>query len=192
MFIASSLPDIILRQFSVDPPEWLPFAQIGALLLLVIVCAILAELARTQWFHPRSRCAPSRLVGYHARIRMERYTFKLEPANELGRTSVPRPRPRIVRRSHHLALTLIGSGLTRRDLFLRWGDLAAPAQPEPILSRSRRPIPWTQFGPILLIVFGVVLPLFLIFLCDQIFRSRERMWRFLPWGLADGSAECRE
>src|SRR5205823_2870768 len=28
-----------------------------------------------------------------------------------------------------MSLTLIGSGITRRDLFLRRGDLAAPAQP---------------------------------------------------------------
>ena len=143
---------------------------------------VLAELARTQWFHPRSRCAPSRLVGHHARIRMERYTFKLEPANELGRTSVPRPRLALSG-AVIISLTLIGSGLTRRDLFLRSGDLAAPAQPEPILP-IRRPIPWTQFGPILLIVFGVVLPLFLYFSLQPDLSLAGKMWRFLPWGLA--------
>jgi hypothetical protein len=82
-----------------------------------------------------------------------------------------------------ISLTLIGSGLTRRDLFLRWGDLAAPVQPEPILP-IRRPIPWTRFGPILLIVFGIVLPLFLYFSLRPDLSLVGKMWRFLPWGVA--------
>jgi membrane protease YdiL (CAAX protease family) len=82
-----------------------------------------------------------------------------------------------------ISLTLIGSGLTRRDLFLRWGDLAAPAQPEPLFL-IRRPIPWTRFGPILLIVFGVALPLFLYFSLRPDLSLVGRMWRFLPWGFA--------
>ena len=41
-----------------------------------------------------------------------------------------------------VSLTLLGSGLTRRDLFLCKGDLAAPAGPIPFLG-LRKPIPWS-------------------------------------------------
>jgi len=182
MFIASSLPDIICRQFSVDPPEWLPFAQIGALLLLVIVCAfspnwrglsgfILALAAlRLGWSVIMPAFAWSdTLSNWSQRMNWGERQF-------LGRVLA-------LSGAAIISLTLIGSGLTRRDLFLRSGDLAAPAQPEPILP-VRRPIPWTQFGPILLIVFGVVLPLFLYFSLRPDLSLVGKMWRFLPWGLA--------
>ena len=58
------------------------------------------------------------------------------------------------------SLTLIGSGLTRRDLFLYWGDFRAPAQPIPFLG-LRKPVPWTWFGPALLLVFALALCPFL-------------------------------
>src|SRR5437763_1523271 len=48
-----------------------------------------------------------------------------------------------------LGLTLLGSGMTCRDLFWCRGNLAAPAQPIPFLG-LRKPIPWTWFGPGLL------------------------------------------
>ena len=79
-----------------------------------------------------------------------------------------------------LGLTLIGSGVTRRDLFLSRGDLAAPAQPLPFVG-LRKPIPWTVFGPALLVVFGVALPLFLYFTVYPDFTERGRILRCLPW-----------
>ena len=182
MFVASSLPDIIFRQFSVDPPEWLPFAQIGALLLLVIVCAfspswrglsgfVLALAAlRLGWSVVMPAFAWSdTLSNWSQRLNWGERQF-------LGRVLA-------LSGAIIISLTLIGSGLTRRDLFLRWGDVAAPAQPEPLLL-IRRPIPWTQFGPVLLIVFGVALPLFLYFSLRPDLSLAGKMWRFLPWGLA--------
>jgi membrane protease YdiL (CAAX protease family) len=79
-----------------------------------------------------------------------------------------------------MGLTLIGSGMTRRDLFLCRGDLAAPAQPIPLLG-LQKPIPWTVFGPALLVVFGVALPLFLYFTVHPDFTAGGRIFRFLPW-----------
>jgi membrane protease YdiL (CAAX protease family) len=79
-----------------------------------------------------------------------------------------------------LGVTLIGSGVTRRDLFLSRGNLAAPAQPIPFVG-LRKPIPWTVFGPALLIVFGVALPLFLYFMVYPDFTDRGRILRCLPW-----------
>jgi membrane protease YdiL (CAAX protease family) len=79
-----------------------------------------------------------------------------------------------------LGLTLIGSRITRRDLFLRKGDLSAPAQPIPFVG-LRKPIPWTVFGPALLVVFGVALPLFLYFTVYPDFTDRGRLLSCLPW-----------
>jgi membrane protease YdiL (CAAX protease family) len=79
-----------------------------------------------------------------------------------------------------MGLTLIGSGATRRDLFLCRGNLAAPAQPIPFLG-LRKSIPWTAFGPAVLVVFGVALPLFLYFTVHPDFTTSGRILRFLPW-----------
>jgi membrane protease YdiL (CAAX protease family) len=79
-----------------------------------------------------------------------------------------------------LGFTLIGSRITRRDLFLRRGDLSAPAQPIPFVG-LRKPIPWTVFGPALLVVFGVALPLFLYFTVYPDFSDRGRILSCLPW-----------
>lgn len=79
-----------------------------------------------------------------------------------------------------LGLTLIGSRVTRRDLFLVRGNLSAPAQPIPFVG-LRRPIRWTVFGPALLVVFGVALPLFLYFTVYPDFSDKGRLLRCLPW-----------
>jgi membrane protease YdiL (CAAX protease family) len=182
MFIASSLPEIVCRQFAVDPPAWLPFAEIGALLLTASICAfspnwrglcgfVLALAAlRLGWsvIMPAfawsdTLSAWAQHLNWAARLFLERM-LALSGAIIIG-------------------LTLIGSGLTRRDLFLRWGDPSAPAQPEPLLP-FRRAIPWTRFGPILLGIFGVVLPVFLYFSIRPDFSLAGRVWHFLPWGIA--------
>jgi membrane protease YdiL (CAAX protease family) len=79
-----------------------------------------------------------------------------------------------------LGFTLIGSRITRRDLFLTRGNLSAPAQPIPFVGLRKR-IPWTVFGPALLVVFGVALPLFLYFMVYPDFTDRGRILHCLPW-----------
>lgn len=79
-----------------------------------------------------------------------------------------------------LGFTLIGSGITRRDLFLCRGDLAAPAQPVPFLG-LRKSIPWSWFGPALILVFGGALSLFLYFMVRPDFSASGRILHFLPW-----------
>lgn len=77
-------------------------------------------------------------------------------------------------------LTLIGSGLTRRDLFLCLGDLDAPAQPIGFLG-LRKPIPWTWFGPAVIVVFSIVLASFLYSSVNPEFGVSDRILRALPW-----------
>src|SRR5438552_10523512 len=82
-----------------------------------------------------------------------------------------------------LLSTFIGRGFSRKDLFLRVGDLSAPARPERLLWFSK-PTPWTRLGPQLLIVFGVALPVFLFITLRPDFRQLPRLWQLLPWALA--------
>lgn len=82
-----------------------------------------------------------------------------------------------------VSLTLIGSGITRRDLFLCRGDLAAPAEPIPFLG-LRRPVPWTLLGPAIMLVFALVLAPYLYLTVDPNFKFGERIVRTFPWSLA--------
>ena len=82
-----------------------------------------------------------------------------------------------------VCLTLIGSGITRRDLFLCKGNLAAPAQPIPFLG-LQKPIPWSWLGPAIILVFAVALAPYLYLTVHPNFRASERILRALPWSLA--------
>jgi membrane protease YdiL (CAAX protease family) len=55
-----------------------------------------------------------------------------------------------------MALTLIGSGIGRRELFLVRGNPSAPVQPSRLLL-LKEPVPWTRFAPRFLLVYVIVL-----------------------------------
>jgi membrane protease YdiL (CAAX protease family) len=75
-----------------------------------------------------------------------------------------------------VSLTLIGSGITRRDLFLCKGNLAAPAQPFGVS--------WMWLGPAFMLVFGLVLSGYLYLTVYPNFSASERIIRTLPWSIA--------
>jgi hypothetical protein len=75
-----------------------------------------------------------------------------------------------------VSLTLIGSGITRRDLFLCKGNLAAPAQPFGVS--------WRWLGPALMLVFGLVLSGYLYLTVHPNFSVSDRIIRTLPWSIA--------
>jgi membrane protease YdiL (CAAX protease family) len=82
-----------------------------------------------------------------------------------------------------VSLTLIGSGLTRRDLFLCKGDLAAPAGPIPFLG-LRKSIRWTWLGPAIILVFAAALAPYFYLTVHPNFDVSERIIRTLPWSIA--------
>jgi membrane protease YdiL (CAAX protease family) len=82
-----------------------------------------------------------------------------------------------------ISFTLIGSGLTRRDLFLCRGDLAAPAEPIPFLGLRRR-VPWTWLGPAFMLVFALALSPYLYLTVHPNFKFGERIIRTFPWSVA--------
>ena len=75
-----------------------------------------------------------------------------------------------------VSLTLIGSGITRRDLFLCEGNPAAPAQPFGVS--------WMWLGPAFMLVFGLVLSGYLYLTVHPNFSVSERIIRTLPWSIA--------
>jgi membrane protease YdiL (CAAX protease family) len=82
-----------------------------------------------------------------------------------------------------VSFTLIGSGIRRRDLFLCWGNPAAPAEPIPFLG-LRKPVPWTWLGPAFILVFAVVLAPYLYLTVHPNFSFSERIVRAFPWSIA--------
>ena len=82
-----------------------------------------------------------------------------------------------------VSFTLIGSGITRRDLFLCLGNPAAPAQPIPFLG-LRRPMPWTWVGPAFILVFAVFLAPYLYLTVFPNFSASGRIVRTFPWSIA--------
>jgi membrane protease YdiL (CAAX protease family) len=82
-----------------------------------------------------------------------------------------------------ISFTLIGSGLTRRDLFLCVGNPAAPAQPIRFLG-MRKPIPWTWLGPAFILVFALTLAPYLYLTVHPNFSISHRILRAFPWSLA--------
>jgi membrane protease YdiL (CAAX protease family) len=82
-----------------------------------------------------------------------------------------------------VSFTLIGSGVTRRDLFLSLGNPAAPARPIPFLG-LRRPVPWTWLGPAFILVFAVFLAPYLYLTVHPNFSISDRIVRTFPWSVA--------
>jgi membrane protease YdiL (CAAX protease family) len=82
-----------------------------------------------------------------------------------------------------ISFTLIGSGITRRDLFLCIGNPAAPAKPIPFLG-LRKSVPWTWLGPAFILVFALVLAPYLYLTVHPNFNVSERILRTFPWSLA--------
>jgi membrane protease YdiL (CAAX protease family) len=177
--IASTIPEIIWRESGHRMSFWftgieflllvlsalavLPFSRLRGLARFIFALAALnfgwdfvaPALGKTQFFHSLSENA-----DWGARLFIAR---------------IPTLSGILL-----LGFTLIGSRITRRDLFLIRGNLSAPAQPMPFIG-LRKPIPWTVLGPALLVVFGVALPLFLYFMVYPDFTDRGRILRYLPW-----------
>ena len=82
-----------------------------------------------------------------------------------------------------VSLTLIGSGATRRDLYLCKGNPGAPAQPISFLG-LRKPVPWTWLGPAVIAVFALALAPYLYLTVHPNFNFVGRIFHTLPWSLA--------
>lgn len=182
MLIGSSVPEIICRQFIPTPPLWLPAAQA---VLLLTGAAIFAGSPRLRKLCGFLLALAALVIGWSLlapAISSSRIFHDWTQNLSWGaRFFLSRLLP--VSGALLMLVTLIGSGLTRRDLFLCRGDLNAWAQPEPV-PFFFRPIRWSRLGGVLLIIFGVALPLILLATLPMDFTRAGLIWRFLPWGVA--------
>jgi membrane protease YdiL (CAAX protease family) len=188
MLIGSSLPLIVSRLTGQGSPVSLPLAQT---LILVITALVI---------YRSDRLRP--VVGFLLSIAILRLgwsaiapTLSELPAFQSLAANSSWAAQQLIARSLNcvggvlMLATIIGGGFNRRDLFLRMGELSAPAQPEPILW-IRRPTPWTRFGLQLLVIFGIVLPVFLFVTLRPDFGRLSRLSEILPWAFATAAVNA--
>ena len=182
MVIGSAVPNIISQVAGVRSPFLLPVMQTILLVLVVIFTDRFRRLKPLTGF--LLTIAIVRL-GWFAIAPMLEDWAPLHAAVANASWGAQQFLERLLLAVGALLLlsTFIGRRFSRDDLFLRVGDLRAPARPERILW-FRKPIPWTRLGPELLIVFGVVLPAFLFVTLQPDFSQLPRLWQLLPWALA--------
>jgi membrane protease YdiL (CAAX protease family) len=180
--IASGVPEIVCHQFGIPRGMWLSLGELFVLLGLAVLAAKL---------HPVKN-----LVGFILAVAAFKFGWDvavpLIEASSLYQSitsSLDWSRRFFLARAIRvigallMIVTLIGSGIGRRELFLTVGNWRAPVQPEPFL-RFRRPVPWTRFAAVLLLIFGVVLPMFLYFTLHPDLGGAHRLLPLLPLAIA--------
>jgi membrane protease YdiL (CAAX protease family) len=188
MIVGSALPVIISRLSGQGSPASIPVAQT----LVMVILALL--LYRMERLRP--------LVGFLLSIAILRLGWSAiapiladwAPIQNLSAHSSWAAQQFIARVLNGVGallmlMTFIGKNFSRRDLFLRVGQLDALAEPEPILW-IRKPTPWTRLGPQLLFVFATVLPFFLFITLRPDLEQLSRLWPILPWALATAAVNA--
>jgi hypothetical protein len=155
------MPTIILRLLIRDiPPEpitpdWLAWTQLGILVVLLAV----------TWIWPTFKPLRGFILALAAFwvgslfIELCVYNSKawstwIEPAS-WGTWLIATFGTRLLTGAL-MALTLIGSGIGRRELFLVRGNLSAPCQPSPLLF-MKEPEPWNRFARNFLLIVVVIM-----------------------------------
>jgi len=179
---ASALPGIIWRESGHRSVPWIALTQ--CIVLVLAALALLLSPGRKDLARFVFALAAWRVGWYFAAPWIES-TSLVRGWLEQGDWGVELMigRATLLAGAALMSLTLIGSGISRRDLFLCRGNLAASAQPIPFLW-PRKPLAWTLFGPALLVIFGFALPLFLYFTVRPDFTAGARILHFAPWILA--------
>jgi membrane protease YdiL (CAAX protease family) len=180
--IASGVPEIVCHQFGIPRGMWLSLGELFVILGLAVLAAKL---------HPVKN-----LVGFILAVAAFKFGWDVAvPLIEASSfyqsitSSLDWSRRFFLARAIRLIgallliMTLIGSGIGRRELFLMVGNWRAPVQPEPFL-RFRRRVLWIRFAVALLLIFGVVLPMFLYFILHPDLRHAHRLLPLLPLAIA--------
>ena len=182
MLVGSAIPEILCQKSRQDTPPWIPLTQCTLLLVVALVSQ------RSDRLRPLVRfilALTALWLGWYVVtpwLGTTEFVQHWSERNTWGaRLMIARILP--VSGALLMCVTLIGSGLSRADLFLRIGDLAAPAQPTPVFP-FRKPISWMWFGPALLVVFGIALPLFLDATVRPNLATSHRIIQYLPWIIA--------
>ena len=181
VIIGSRLPEIICGQFGLNAaPGVMPLSQTILLLALAIVGAKL---------HPIKNVAGFILAIAALKFGWDVVVPWIQASNVFqsvshqlswgGRFFLLRAIRTIG--AGLLIVTLIGSGIGRRELFLRLGDWNAPVAREPFFW-FRRPIRWKGFAVTILLVFAVAVSFYSWFTLHPQFEP-VRLWLVLPWAV---------
>jgi membrane protease YdiL (CAAX protease family) len=149
VLVASDLDYIIARVAGLDLPHWTPLPRAAALLVLALIIPRSGRLVHARGFvlalatfvtghcvvDVIQRSVPWFTGTPHAWRMLVRVFLRLIPAALMG-------------------LTLVGSQLSRSDLFLGWGDLRARAS-LPFVRGAR----WSLLSPVLLLFTSAILVL---------------------------------
>jgi membrane protease YdiL (CAAX protease family) len=182
VFIGSGVPQIVCREFGITVGTWLPLSQTIILLGLALTAAKLCPIKNLAGF---ILAIAALQFGWQIAVPWIEASnvvhFASQHLNWSGRFFLSRA----IRTTGALFMifTLIGSGPSRDELFLRIGNWRSPVQTEPLL-RLRRSIPWTRFALALLLVFGVVLPAHLYSTLHPRIQDAHYLLLVLPWAVA--------
>ena len=183
VIIGSRLPELICRQFGLHTGLWIsPLSETLVLLFLAIVAYKL--------------CSVKDITGFVFAIALLAFSWGVvvpwiessEVFHDISRHLSWGARfflMRAIRTVGALLVipTLIGSGIGRRELFLRLGTWQAQVQSEPFF-RFRRTITWRRLGLALLLIFAVVLPGYLFSVLDLRIDRISGLLFVLPWAIA--------
>lgn len=182
VLIGSGLPEIACRHFGIHGGIWLGLGQASILVGLAIVAARLCPIKNLAGF---ILAIAALSFGWRVAVPLMEASSVFHSATQSLNWGGQFFLSRAIRTvgAGLLIFTLIGSSIGPRELFLRVGNWHAPVQPEPFL-RFRRSVPWTRFAAVLLVTFGVVLPLFLFFTFHPQLGRMHILVPLLPWALA--------
>jgi hypothetical protein len=146
VIFASDLELVVAQAIGVNLPAW---ESLGRAAVLVLVALAIWRSRRLPYLHGLVLALAAFLAGEWLRWRIEANVVWFQTAARayamLGRvvlTLIP---------AALMALTVIASGLSRRDLFLTRGDMHAPAN-LPFLRRTR----WSVVAPVLLLIMCAI------------------------------------
>lgn len=156
-----------------DPPAWMGFLQVSILAALVLLAG-----ASPRWrplrgyFLALTALAAGYVVGDKVSGAL---TWEGWQARMFANTLI-----HAVISCGFLALSLVGSGLTRRDVYLVKGDMAAPSH----LPRWVPHLPWSRLGPLLMVILAVGLAIQLFLTVHPDLHLAGRALLSLPAALA--------
>jgi hypothetical protein len=182
ILFGDALPEIVWRSFGYTPSLALPLIQVIAMLALAVFVG-----------HAYGN---KNLVGFVLAVAAMRFGWNVV-VPILDQTSIVQQAAQacdpggkfFLLRFNRLAgavllcLTLVGSGLTRQDLFLCAGNIKAPAEPEPWLGLRRR-VSWLRFGTIVLFVMSALLVLYMTVSFRPNFSSMSQIGELWCWAVA--------
>jgi membrane protease YdiL (CAAX protease family) len=182
VFIGSGSPEIMCRQFGITAGTWLPLSQTIILLGLAFTAAKLCPIKNLAGF---ILAIAALQFGWQIAVPWIEAAsvvhFASQHLNWSGRFFLSRAIRTVG--AVFMIFTLIGNRPSRDELFLRIGNWRSSVKTEPFF-RVRRPIPWTRFAFALLLIFGVLLPLYLYLTLHPRIQRVQEVLLVLPWAVA--------